>query len=53
MAQPTDRTEDGAAAAATGSTDENVSLLVWQNTTMLDTEMVDGVAEDNVLRGID
>lgn len=38
---------------ATPSVAENVDLVVWQSTTMLDSEVVDGVPEDNVLRGID
>jgi hypothetical protein len=55
MAQLTDTAEHdmGNGDAATHSTEESASLVVWQNTTMLDSDTVDGVPENNILRGID
>ncbi|HEY7596064.1 MAG TPA: hypothetical protein VH969_23175 [Actinophytocola sp.] len=55
MAQLPDRTEQGGGTADTAPhpVEEHASLVVWQNTTMLDSDPVDGVAEDNILRGID
>jgi hypothetical protein len=35
------------------STAEGIDLMVWQSTTMLDPETVDGVPEDNIFRGTD
>jgi hypothetical protein len=43
----------GTTHAATHVPEESVSLVVWHNTTMLESDTVDGVPEGNILRSID
>jgi hypothetical protein len=33
--------------------EQDINLVVWQQTTMLEPLTVDGVSEDNILRSID
>jgi hypothetical protein len=50
MTQPRDRLDELDTAPFD---DSGVNLLVWQTTTMLETDPPEDAPDDNVLRGID